>query len=77
MANRDLSQEELDDSKQKNPVDGIYLLQEADKMIARRITMGDEVVISNGKTKQRVARDTFGLLRIAGRVICLFAPVTK
>lgn len=67
----------VDDSTQKNPVDGIYLLQQADKIIARRIVMGDEVTISNGKTKQRVARDTLGLLRIVGKVICLFAPVSK
>lgn len=65
----------VDDSHQKSPKDGIYLLQQGDKLIARRITIGTEVVISSGKSKQHLSSDAFSLLRIAGKVLCVFAPV--
>jgi transcriptional regulator with XRE-family HTH domain len=67
----------VDDTPQKAPVDGVYLLQQNDKVIARRITLGTDVVISSGKSKQTVSRDTFSLLRILGKVICVFSPVSK
>jgi transcriptional regulator with XRE-family HTH domain len=67
----------VDDARQSSPVDGIYLLQQADKIIARRVTLGDDVVISSGKQKQHVSRDTFALLRILGKVVCVFSPVLK
>lgn len=67
----------VDDSYQKSPSDGIYLLQQGDKIVARRLTLGTEVVISSGKSKQHLSADAFGLLRIAGKVLCVFSPVTK
>lgn len=67
----------VDDSYQKAPKDGIYLLQQGDKMVARRLTLGTEVVISSGKAKQHLSTDAFGLLRIAGKVLCVFSSVAK
>lgn len=65
----------VDDSYQKSPADGIYLLQQGDQLVARRLTIGTEVVISSGKSKQHLSSDAFGLLRIAGKVLCVFSPV--
>jgi DNA-binding XRE family transcriptional regulator len=67
----------VDDSRQTSAVDGIYLVQQGDKIVARRVTLGDDVVLSNGKHKQHVSRDTFGLLRILGKVVCVCSPVSK
>lgn len=67
----------VDDSYQRAPKDGIYLLQQGDKMVARRLTLGNEVVISSGKAKQHLSTDAFGLLRIAGKVLCVFSSVGK
>jgi len=63
------------DAPQTSPVDGVYLLSMGDKLVARRISIGNEVVISSGKTKQHLSKDAFGLLRIAGKVLCVFSPV--
>lgn len=65
----------VDDSYQKSPSDGIYLLQMGDKLVARRLTIGSEVVISSGKNKQHMSTDAFGMLRIAGKVLCVFTSV--
>lgn len=67
----------VDDREQKAPSDGVYLLQDGDKIIGRRVTIEpDAVVLSSGAgKKQRMSKDVFGLLRIVGRVISVFSPV--
>lgn len=67
----------VDDSYQKSPKDGIYLLQQGEKIVARRLILGSEVVISSGKSKQHLSTDAFGLLRIVGKVLCVIASVDK
>lgn len=68
----------VDDREQKVASDGVYLLQEGDKIIGRRVTIeSDGVVLSSGAgKKQRMSKDVFGLLRIVGRVISVFSPVS-
>lgn len=67
----------VDDREQKVASDGVYLLQEGDAIIGRRVTIEqDGVVLSSGAgKKQRLSKDVFGLLRIVGRVISVFSPV--
>jgi transcriptional regulator with XRE-family HTH domain len=65
----------VDDSHQSVPKDGVYLLSQADNIIARRVTLADDVTISDGKKKQRLSRDAFGLLRIVGKVLSVFTSV--
>lgn len=67
----------VDDSEQSAPTDGVYLLQDGDKIIARRILInGDTVSLSSGQgKKQQFAKDVFGLLKIVGRVRLLVSDV--
>lgn len=66
----------VDDGYQGNPEDGIYLLQQNNNIIARRITVGDDIVLSAGSGKrQHLSRDAFQLLRVLGRVLSVFQPV--
>lgn len=67
----------VDDRNQASASDGVFLLQEGDRLIARRVTIEtDGVVLSAGAgKKQRMSKDVFGLLRIVGRVISVFSPV--
>lgn len=68
----------VDDSYQSSPEDGVYLLQMGDLIIARRIVIEDEIILSSGSgKKQKLSKDTFQLLRIIGRVVSFFLPVTK
>lgn len=67
----------VDDREQTSPSDGVYLLQDGNKIIGRRLTIeADGVVLSSGAgKKQRMTKDVFGYLRIVGRVISVFTPV--
>lgn len=65
----------VDDSYRDTPVDGIYLLYIHDRLVARRLSLGSEVIISDGKKKQHMSKDAFSLLRVAGKVVCIFSPV--
>jgi len=68
----------VDDSYQTTAEDGVYLLQQGDKIIARRVLIGEEITLSSGHgKKQKVSRDTFDLLRVLGRVISVFATVAE
>lgn len=68
----------IDDRYQVSPLDGVYLLQQGDQVVARQITVGDDLVISSGSVKnQRLNIESFGLLRIIGRVIATFSIVSK
>lgn len=68
----------VDDRAHPSPSDGVYLLQEGDKIIGRRLTIeSDGVVLSSGAgKKQRMSKDVFAYLRIVGRVISVFSPVS-
>jgi transcriptional regulator with XRE-family HTH domain len=67
----------VDDSEHKEPVDGVYLLQEGDKIIARRaIVTSDGVLLSSGNgKKQQISKEVFGLLRVLARVVLVITPV--
>lgn len=67
----------VDDREQKTACDGVYLLQDADKIIVRRLTItGNEVVISSGQgKKQHLTTDVFGLLKILAVVRFVITPV--
>lgn len=67
----------VDDSEHKEPVDGVYLLQEGDKIIARRaIVTTDGVLLSSGNgKKQQISKEVFGLLRVLARVVLVITPV--
>lgn len=67
----------VDSSNRTEPESGIYFLQQSDKLIVRRLEVSDDVVILNGRQRNVVARDAFGLLRIAGKAISVFMPVSK
>ena len=68
----------VDDSYQGTPEDGVYLLQQGDRIIARRVTIKDEVILSSGHGKnQRLSKDAFELLRVLGRVLSVFQPIGK
>lgn len=68
----------IDDRYQTSPMDGVYLLQHGDQVIARQVSVEDELVISSGSGKnQRLNAESFGLLRIIGRVIASFSTVSK
>lgn len=68
----------VDDSYQTSPEDGVYLLQQGDAIIARRIVIEDEITLSSGHgKKQKLSKDAFQLLRVIGRVVSVFLPVTK
>lgn len=67
----------VDSSKCTEPESGIYFLQQSDKMIVRRLEVATDVVIVNGRQRNVVARDAFALLRIAGKAISVFTPVSK
>lgn len=68
----------VDDSYQTSPEDGVYLLQQGDTAIARRVTIDDEITLSSGHgKKQKLSKDAFQLLRVIGRVVSVFSPVTK
>lgn len=68
----------VDDRPQPSPSDGVYLLQEGDKIIGRRLTIeSDGVVLSSGAgKKQRMGKEVFAYLRVVGRVISVFSPVS-
>lgn len=67
----------VDDREQQSPVDGIYIMQDAEKIVARRVTCDEEgLVLSSGVGKtQQMTRDVFVYLRILGRVISVLKPV--
>lgn len=67
----------VDDSEHKEPVDCVYLLQEGDKIIARRaIVTSDGVLLSSGNgKKQQISKEVFGLLRVLARVVLVITPV--
>jgi hypothetical protein len=67
----------VDDSEHKEPVDGVYLLQEGEKIIARRaIVTTDGVLLSSGNgKKQQISKEVFGLLRVLARVVLVITPV--
>lgn len=68
----------VDDSYQATAEDGVYLLQQGDKIIARRVAIDEEVTLSSGQgKKQKVSKDTFNLLRVLGRVVSVFATVAN
>lgn len=69
----------VDDREQQAPSDGVYLIKDGDKIIGRRVTINpDGVVLSSGAgKKQSMTKDVFGYLRIVGRVISVFAPVSQ
>ena len=59
----------VDSSKHTEPESGIYFLQQADKLIVRRFLDDGELVILNGKSKHRVSKETFTMLKIVGKCI--------
>ena len=65
----------VNETYQKVPSNGVYLLQQGDRLVARRITIEGDVILASGKAKQHLSLDAFGLLRIAGKVLCVFSPV--
>jgi transcriptional regulator with XRE-family HTH domain len=67
----------VDDSEQQEPTDGVYLLQEGDKIIARRVIIThDAVLLSSGHgKKQQISKEVFGLLRVLARVVLVITPV--
>lgn len=67
----------VDDSEQKEPTDGVYLLQEGDTLIARRVIItNDSVLLSSGTgKKQQISKEVFGLLRVLARVVLVITPV--
>lgn len=67
----------VDTTKNTKGESGIYFLQQADKLIVRRIEISSDVVIQNGKQRNTVARDAFALLNITGKAISVFTPVSK
>lgn len=67
----------VDDSEHKEPVNGVYLLQEKDKIIVRRVIVtSDGVLLSSGNgKKQQISKEVFGLLRVLARVVLVITPV--
>lgn len=67
----------VDDRPQPAPSDGVYLLQDGDKIIGRRLTIeADGVVLSSGAgKKQKMTKDVFAYLRVVGRVVSVLSPV--
>lgn len=66
----------VEDGYHGRPEDGVYLLQQGDSIIARRLTVEDDIILSAGQgKKQRLSKDAFGLLRIIARVLSVFQPV--
>lgn len=67
----------VDDSKQTQPADGVYLLQENDTIIARRVIItSDSVLLSTGHgKKQQLSKEVFGYLRVLARVVLVITPV--
>ena len=67
----------VDDSKQTQPADGVYLLRENDNIIARRVTITpDTVLLSTGSgKKQQLSKDVFGYLNVLARVVLVITPV--
>lgn len=68
----------VDDREQPTPTDGVYLLKDGEAIIGRRVIIDSEgVVLSSGSgKKQRMSKDVFGLLKVVGKVISVFTPVT-
>lgn len=67
----------VDDGYKGKPEDGIYLLQQGENIIARRVTVAEDITLSTGKGKaQHVSKDAFDYLRIIGRVLSVFQPVS-
>lgn len=68
----------VDDRYQTSPTNGIYLLQLGEAVVARQITVGNDLVISSGSGKnQTLNKDSFGMLRIIGRVIALLSTLSN
>lgn len=67
----------VDDREHKSPTNGVYLIQDADKIVARRVTCdADGLVLSSGVgKKQQMSKDVFVYLRVIGRVISVLKPV--
>jgi DNA-binding XRE family transcriptional regulator len=65
----------VDDSYRSMPSHGVYLLYIHDRLVARRVSLESEITISDGKRKQHMSKDAFEMLRIAGKVVCVFSPV--
>lgn len=62
----------IDDTFKQVPADGLYLLQQGQNIILRRITTdADGLVIHNAK-KLRLSKDAFSLIKILAKVIAVF-----
>lgn len=65
----------VDDSPQKSGADGLYFLQQGDRVVIRKIVFGgDNVSIQNGK-KMSVSKEAFSLIKVLGRVVAKFERV--
>jgi hypothetical protein len=68
----------VDDSSQRKPEAGVYLFQQDDSIVARRVTVDNKITISSGRGKnQEIDLDAFRLLRIIGRVVSAFSTTSK
>lgn len=67
----------MDRQERSATSDGVYLLQDGDKIIGRRLTIeADGVVLSSGAgKKQKMTKDVFAYLRVVGRVVSVLSPV--
>lgn len=66
----------VDDSRQTQAKDGVYLLQQDEKIVVRTLTVGEDIQIGHGRGKpQHLSKDAFGLLHILARVIGTFNRV--
>lgn len=66
----------VNDNYQGKPENGVYLFQQGDNIIARRLTVGNEITMSAGRGKpQTISKDAFEFLRVIGRVLSVFQPI--
>jgi hypothetical protein len=67
----------VDDSVQSRPDAGVYLFQQGESIVVRRVSVGKKITISSGAGKnQELDLEAFQLLRIIGRVVSAFSKTT-
>ncbi|MDN3986343.1 XRE family transcriptional regulator [Zwartia vadi] len=67
----------VDDGEIEDPTDGVYLLLDNGKIIARRLIVIEQtILLCNGnEKKQQISKEVFGLLKVLARVIFVISPV--
>lgn len=67
----------VDDSVHPEPSDGVYLMREADHVVARRVRVHSKGLILSGGAgdEHHMSKDVFGYLRVMAKVLSVIAPV--